>query len=148
MTIEEPALRYIEEAARHALPNEVGGILIGYRQDAGVHVARAVVVPDPSATSCSYAREHAAAQAVLEAVRADEANHSLLGWVGEWHSHPKTGGPSSTDLRELARLAEIDGRATALIVIARGRDSWRAHACLAVSQRVHASVLLTVQDRG
>lgn len=148
VTIEDSALQGIQNAARLALPNEVGGILIGYRRGASVNVVRAVVVVDPSASPYSYARRHAQAQVALDAVRSEEPDNALLGWVGEWHSHPGPSGPSHTDLQELLSLARIDGHAIALIVIALRAHGWTVHARLAVGRRVYAPVQFQVQDRG
>jgi integrative and conjugative element protein (TIGR02256 family) len=105
-------------AAEAAFPRETGGILLGHREGRDVHVERAIAVPDKRASGRTYVRSHDAAQKLLDEALRDE-NTELLGWVGEWHTHPEASGPSPRDLRELSRLAREDGQAVAVVVLIR-----------------------------
>jgi hypothetical protein len=42
---------------------------------------------------------------------------TVLGYVGEWHSHPAPLGASTQDLEELTRISQGTGQPIALIVL-------------------------------
>jgi proteasome lid subunit RPN8/RPN11 len=88
-------------AATTALPNETGGILLGYRTLDGVRVTGAIEVPDRRATGTSYRRSHRHASRKLATALALEPAGSPVGYVGEWHSHPAPQPPSAPDLTAL-----------------------------------------------
>lgn len=127
----------LEEAgalANAALPNETGGILLGYRADGKVMVERFLEVPDEPAEPTSYGRRHAAAEEALGRVLGSEPQGSPLGYVGEWHSHPLPFDPSARDLREFRRSARATSPPIALVVLAHGPSdgSWIPRAWVAL----------------
>lgn len=116
------------EAARalatQALPSETGGILLGHRVGKDVAVERLVEVIDTHANAASYRREHALAERALSSVLARESESSLLGYVGEWHTHPGPTEASSLDLRELRSIARASDQPIALVVLMRTSGLW------------------------
>lgn len=98
-----------------ALPNETGGILVGYfdfSQKIAVIVDALPAPLDSVSTPCSFQR---GTHGVEE--RLSEINTMTLGnvhYVGEWHTHPKNHSalPSSLDIYQLGELAismHVDG---------------------------------------
>lgn len=137
------AARAIESAGSACLPQETGGILLGWRTPTTVHVERAVEVVDDQATSTTYERDHERSEAALAAALKDEPAGSPVGYVGEWHTHPGACGPSAMDRGALGRIATRRGAAPiALLVPAwqqAGACQW--HGRIGLGKRaVHAEV--------
>jgi proteasome lid subunit RPN8/RPN11 len=129
--------------AERAAPRETGGILLGHRDGSDVHVERCIVVPDQQASGHTYVRSYKAAQRLLDEALGDR-RRQLMGWVGEWHSHPNPGGPSPRDLRELSRLAREDGQAVALVVLVRKKAQWTPQGRVAIGWLPRAARVETV----
>ncbi|TDP98157.1 Mov34/MPN/PAD-1 family protein [Labedaea rhizosphaerae] len=85
-----------------ALPRETGGLLVGWWDLGTVFIKDAVEVVDPEATSVGWSRHQETAQRILDQTL-EQIAHPWLGYVGDWHSHPKPCPPSDTDLRTLAQ---------------------------------------------
>lgn len=91
------------------LPNETGGILLGYHdfnQSMIVIVQALPAPPDSISTSNSFIRGTVGClQAVEEAAR---RTAGVVVYVGEWHSHPKghSARPSNTDINQITSLAQ------------------------------------------
>lgn len=114
--VDGSAIRIAEHEASKRLPKETGGILIGYREANTVKVDMFVEVLDEEAGLYSYFRRHAIAEAALSEILKDESASSPMGYVGEWHTHPKSVGASRQDLREVSLVAKYALGAIALIV--------------------------------
>ena len=127
LLIDQMVWQTLKRSAREALPREVGGILLGYYQAEGPRVVIAPVVPDPRATRIRYRRDARAAALILEAHQNADVT-GLLGYLGEWHTHPLPVGPSNTDVASAQRLAKDGGHDVALLVIALGPGGWVGHA--------------------
>jgi integrative and conjugative element protein (TIGR02256 family) len=110
------ALRGADDAARAALPDETGGILLGFHTPDLIVVTRILLVPDPHSSRHSYLRHRLRAQAQMAANHTDLP--SIVGYVGEWHTHPADLGPSRTDARTLGATARLAASPVALIVLA------------------------------
>src|SRR5690606_35775565 len=98
----------LREWRRHGFPNETGGVLLGYYDS---NVGTLVIVdalpapPDSKATAGSFERGiEGLKEAVDEAAR---RTAGIVGYVGEWHSHPKghSASPSRDDSIQLIHLA-------------------------------------------
>ncbi|HVW80733.1 MAG TPA: Mov34/MPN/PAD-1 family protein [Mycobacteriales bacterium] len=114
-------------AGRDALPKETGGILLGFRTPTQVVVTRVIVVEDPRSSRTRYQRRRRRAQQQLMAALADAPG--VLGYVGEWHTHPENQQPSSTDVSAVAETARLAGGPIAMLVIAYpGTGPPRVHA--------------------
>lgn len=117
----------LRTTATRALPRETGGLLLGHYTDRGPRVTAAPAVPDPRATRIRYRRDSESAARILgDHIQADEAD--LLGYLGEWHTHPLPAGPSPADVRAVARLAGHGGHEVALLVLSFGPRGWVGHA--------------------
>lgn len=84
------------------LPNETGGVLVGYADSAGRTVVTGVVGPGPQAlrTPTRFRRDGEHAQAEVDRLHRDSGGRD--DYVGEWHSHPASVGPSSVDRGSMA----------------------------------------------
>jgi len=103
-----------------ALPQETGGILLGFRTSDLVVVTQALTVADPRSNRHSYQRHRQAAQAKMAAAGINKTPG--IGYVGEWHTHPLDCPPSATDIRALTATARLTTTAVALIVLAHRAD--------------------------
>lgn len=102
-------------------PNEIGGILIGYRHDNGIVVLDALHVPSQMRPT-RYERSHALASLVLDTYFGALAADSPAGYVGEWHSHPTVHSASSQDLVELSDIALATASLVGLLVVGADDD--------------------------
>ena len=118
------ALDHIVSEGAQALPVETGGILLGFRTPEAIVVTRAVSVPDPPSSRHSYRLRRRRAQALMSAAQVDAP--AVIGYVGEWHSHPADVPPSRTDERALGAAARMAAGPVALLVPAYPA-SGRAH---------------------
>ncbi|GAA0305402.1 Mov34/MPN/PAD-1 family protein [Kineococcus aurantiacus] len=115
--ITRTALHEAATAGAAALPMETGGILLGFRTPDLVVVTRTVTVPDPRSNSRSYLRRREPAQALLNAAPMPAQDLQVVGYVGEWHTHPADSPPSRTDIQALGDTARLLDAPAALIVL-------------------------------
>jgi integrative and conjugative element protein (TIGR02256 family) len=99
---------HLRSLRQKGLPSETGGVLLGYYDfniKAVVLVAVLPAPPDSKASPGSFERGIAGlADAVNDAER---RTAGMVGYIGEWHSHPpgNSASPSSYDLAQLIHLA-------------------------------------------
>lgn len=124
--IDGPALNLAISAGQSALPRETGGILLGHFVDGEPTVTMAPVVTDSRATRIRYRRDVLVASRTLDLHIAGDRS-GLLGYLGEWHTHPLPVGPSRIDHRAIHALARDGGDEVLLLVISRGLSGWRPH---------------------
>jgi proteasome lid subunit RPN8/RPN11 len=110
-----PVRDELRSAAAAAAPKETGGLLLGWWDGPRVIVRHAVEVPDRRATRESWTRRPRVARRVLRQAL-DEFDHPLLGYVGDWHSHPSVCAASSRDLDSIAETSKQYDRALVLLV--------------------------------
>ena len=116
--VAEDALADGERLALEALPNELGGILVGWWEGNSTAVVVGVLsVPDDAAGRTHYERRHSRAQQALDSYRVSHGD-PRLGYIGEWHSHPAPQPPSSTDRSELVAIVRESKKRAALVVLA------------------------------
>jgi integrative and conjugative element protein (TIGR02256 family) len=99
-----------------ALPRETGGILLGFRTPDLIVVTRALTIADPHSSRHGYLRRHHRARTRMTLDRGDAP--PIVGYVGEWHTHPDDVGPSPTDRRALVAIARRARGPVALVVLA------------------------------
>lgn len=116
--------------AQMALPLETGGILLGWYQLDDIHVADAIVVPDPSATATSYRRGRVEGNEVLAAYMMDHPEDTPVGYVGEWHSHPGSAGPSPLDMLSFLNITQSANQPLAQVVMTLQHDGWQLVVCM------------------
>ena len=89
-------------AARRSHPIETGGILVGVHVDGQPWITSAIEISSPDRGRRHFKIPAGATQrAVLSARQGDPR----LGYLGDWHSHPKCLGPSPTDRATLALIS-------------------------------------------
>lgn len=104
--LSEAAARLIRDAAREALPDETGGVLVGVSVDERPWVTEAILVPSPKSSPVYYELSGAERRAAVDGARGRDRRQ---GYIGEWHSHTYDTGPSPLDRKTMARLAGEDG---------------------------------------
>lgn len=98
----------IRDLRTRGFPKETGGVLLGYHDfniGATVIVAGLPAPPDSKSSPGSFERGIAG---LAEAVNdASKRTAGIVGYIGEWHSHPPghSASPSSDDLVQLIHLA-------------------------------------------
>lgn len=111
------------------LPRETGGVILGYVDQKRRSIHMVDVLPAPTDSAESPAEFVRGAAGVREAI--DEAaskTAGIVGYLGEWHSHPRhsSAEPSTTDDRLLAHLADtlvLDGVPGLMVIVGEGNVS-------------------------
>lgn len=104
---DEALVSQLRELRSSELPNETGGVLLGYydfNESAVVIVAGLPAPPDSVSTPTQFVR---GVSGVADSVnQATERTAGIVGYVGEWHSHPPhhDAQPSRDDLVQLCYL--------------------------------------------
>jgi integrative and conjugative element protein (TIGR02256 family) len=96
-----PVAAELNDLATAAAARETGGLLLGWWDDGALVVRHAVEAPDSQASRSSWNRRPGVAKQALSAAL-KELDHPLLGYVGDWHSHPEVCAASDRDTRSLA----------------------------------------------
>jgi proteasome lid subunit RPN8/RPN11 len=102
LVMSEVAHDTLTAAANAAHPLETGGVMIDVYVDGRPWVTRVVEI-----ASRDRGRRHYQLPAGMTrpAVRAARAEDARLGYLGDWHSHPKDVRPSAVDLASLALVS-------------------------------------------
>ncbi|HBR68794.1 MAG TPA: hypothetical protein DEA55_05395 [Rhodospirillaceae bacterium] len=106
--MDEGVEHQLRQLRNTALPNETGGVLLGYYDfnvNAVVVVCGLPSPPDSQSTPGMFER---GVSGLAESVKeATERTAGIVGYVGEWHSHPPnhSATPSGDDLIQLLHLA-------------------------------------------
>lgn len=125
-------LRKLHDLRQHALPNETGGVLLGYPD----HLHRMLYVvdvlsspPDSDEWPTSYIRGCDGLKEAVDGVARRTAGE--VEYLGEWHSHPDKSlcEPSSADIESLSWLTDHmfrDGMPALMAIVCEGDDVvWR-----------------------
>jgi hypothetical protein len=89
-------------------PNETGGVLLGYYDfNIGAVVVVAGLPPPPDSKSSPGSFERGVAGLAEAVAEASRRTAGVVGYIGEWHSHPPghSASPSRDDLVQLVHLA-------------------------------------------
>lgn len=120
------ALHQILKTAENALPDETGGVLMGYWHN-GEPAITDVVGPGPHATHRPAGFHPDAAWQRREVARLYELSARRHCYLGDWHTHPDGGtSPSKLDRLTLRSIA-MDPEARAprpIMLIAAGGGRW------------------------
>lgn len=105
---DEGFIEQIRSLRYQALPNETGGILLGYtdHQLKTISIVKGMPAPpDSISTPTSFIRGYEGQEEVLLETRRRTAG--IVDYIGDWHSHPPrhSSRPSSDDMNLLASLA-------------------------------------------
>jgi len=112
----------IRDQFHSAYPNETGGTLIGFvhSKRRAVYVTRVVEPPpDSEGTTARFRRGVFRLSETVKQIQ--QASDGLLGYVGEWHSHPNgSGQPSQRDretMDEIRIHLEPQGLPTLMLIV-------------------------------
>jgi len=99
--IAEQAAEVIHLAASKAHPRETGGILVGVLVEGRPWITHAVEIRGQRATLSSYEVPSGTRSQVVDEVR---KVYPCVGYLGEWHVHPKDIGASVVDIEAIRRI--------------------------------------------
>jgi integrative and conjugative element protein (TIGR02256 family) len=106
--IDDGVEEQVRELRRQEFPNETGGVLLGY-YDFNINAVVVVAgLPAPSDSNTSPGSFERGIAGLAEAVKdAAQRSAGMVGYIGEWHSHPKdhSASPSHHDFVQLIHLA-------------------------------------------
>ena len=112
--ISETAVQTILDSAAGAHPLEAGGLLVGVRAGPYPWITHALEVPSTDVSGIHYVFPAGITHSLIRHVRRVDKR---LGYLGEWHVHPADVGPSPTDVRTIATIA--DSAPNPILAIAR-----------------------------
>jgi len=142
--LSETARTTLRDAARAALPNEIGGVLLGCIIDGRPTIDRIVEIPNPDATPTAFRIPADATTAAVAQARDDDAR---LGYLGDWHSHPSGSPPSPRDLASMLATAPDSGVARpTLIIVHPTEEGDDIHAYTATPVGLRAAHICTAGD--
>lgn len=107
IVIDEEIIRLLHTLRKRELPNETGGILLGYADHFSkrLYIVEALGAPgDSISEEDNFTRGIAGLQQLIEV--AEQRTGGVVTYVGEWHSHPDKVAPiaSRTDLYQMQYL--------------------------------------------
>jgi hypothetical protein len=109
----------IAAATARALPNEAGGVLLGYRHDSYFVVTNVLQIKG-HATATSFVRDDVEANRLLTEFLSNRDPSDPVGYIGEWHSHPAPVGASPRDLESIRATARSHPQPLILLVYSVG----------------------------
>jgi integrative and conjugative element protein (TIGR02256 family) len=112
------------------LPNETGGVLLGYidRKLQSIFVVDILSAPsDSRGDSSGFTRGVEGLKEQIETAQTRTAN--VVSYIGEWHSHPPgiSTNPSEQDIKLLTTLAETlkpDGLPGLMLIVGGSEEKW------------------------
>lgn len=122
ITLTDQARQALIAVARRSAAIERGGLLVGFREGSDILVEDILEVPDTRAGRTTYLRREGPARAALDAYLARPGTDKLVGYVGEWHTHPRPVGPSAVDEAAMRAMVRANRRTVGLIVAALDDD--------------------------
>jgi len=105
------------------LPEETGGILLGYVDQKSKSIYVVDALPAPSDSSASTTHFERGIEGVhRQVISSSERTHKTVGYIGDWHSHPEGCGsnPSVDDLylaAYLGSLFSLDGQPALMMIV-------------------------------
>lgn len=115
------------EEARHCLPNETGGALMGYWADRSTVVITDVIGPGPNAKHSRHSFYPDAEYHDREIERIYTASDWLHTYLGDWHTHPNGSARTSRkDRKTLSAIASDPGARAPrpIMAILAGNKDW------------------------
>lgn len=119
----ESAETLMREAAVRAHPHETGGILVGVWAEGRPWVTHACEVRSPDAGPTHYVLPVGATRNLVEQMRRIDAR---VGYLGDWHTHPRDATASGVDRRTVRRQT-ARGHSDAGIVLLIARRQGAGH---------------------
>ena len=118
--------RQVRDLRASNLPNETGGVLLGYYDLTVNSLVIVAALPAPPDSKSSQAAFERGVEGLKEAVaEANKRTRGVVEYVGEWHSHPEghSAKPSGDDLIQLIHLAmgmDDDGLPGVQLIVGEG----------------------------
>ncbi|MFE4950149.1 Mov34/MPN/PAD-1 family protein [Leifsonia sp. NPDC056665] len=119
-------LKQLAGVAMDALPNETGGLLIGWRDGETVVVCAWLQLGTPNPRRNRFEIDSKKATSALKGYLRTAAN-PLEGYVGAWHTHPALEAPSGRDFETFRSSAAATQAPLAFVVLATEGSSSVAH---------------------
>ena len=123
VSIDKGLLDKLHLFRKKELPNETGGILLGYYDFNLMNLVIVDSIPAPKDSDSAQSWFERGTQGLTEAVKdATNRTSGVVGYVGEWHSHPDecSTNPSQDDKIQLIELAismEEDGLPAVIVIV-------------------------------
>ena len=122
----------VRQCRAEKLPNETGGVLLGYFDlpNASVYLVDVLSAPaDSQGDPSGFIRGIDGLSAAVQ--RVSERTGGIVGYVGEWHSHPpgSSAQPSTADMCQMASLAYAlhrDGLPALMLIVGEHEERWLA----------------------
>jgi integrative and conjugative element protein (TIGR02256 family) len=106
VSISDVLAEEIREESERFAPLETGGVVLGWREGRGMVLRVAeIVAAGPGARRERSRFEPDGPWQRARIAELYEASGRTLSYLGDWHSHPKGGGPSSLDRSTARRIA-------------------------------------------
>lgn len=128
--IDEHTVSNLYRIRKENLPNETGGILIGYvdQKLKSIYIVDFLLAPKDSDSSPSGFTRGTVGLSEKLANIIDRTNH-IVNYIGEWHSHPKgaSAKPSKIDLQQMSQFLKImavDGLLHIMIIVGENEISY------------------------
>ena len=127
---DEGVSRKVRALRAGKLPNETGGVLLGYFDLARDSVYVVDVMPEPLDSQGDATGFTRGIDGLDVAVRvASERTAGIVGYIGEWHSHPQGSNaqPSSADIYQMTHLAvelHRDGLPALMLIVGEHEERW------------------------
>lgn len=120
----------VRQLRAEQLPNETGGVLLGYFDLPNASVYLVDVLPAPADSQgdpSGFTRGIDGLSAAVKQV--SERTGGIVDYVGEWHSHPPGSGarPSTADMYQMASLASAlhrDGLPALMLIVGEDEEYW------------------------
>lgn len=121
---DEALARKLHQLRERSLPDETGGVVLGYvdQKRSTIQLVDTLPAPvDSEASATGFTRGTAGLREAL--AEAGTRTAGIVGYLGEWHSHPrrKPATPSAEDQALLAYLAQtlsLDGMPAVMLIVA------------------------------
>ena len=122
----------VQQCRAEKLPNETGGVLLGYFDLPSTSVYLVDVLPAPADSQGDPSGFTRGIDGLSTAVqRVSERTGGIVGYVGEWHSHPpgSSAWPSTADIYQMTSLAcalHRDGLPALMLIVGEHEERWLA----------------------
>ena len=121
LLISETAAAELTRHAEESHPIETGGILIGVFAGDRPWITRAIEIPSANRSKLHYVLPAGSTIGTVDRAREEDER---LGYLGEWHAHPRDAGPSPVDEATLHGLCTVVGTDTVLVLARRREDRY------------------------
>lgn len=106
--IPENLISEMKEQLEQSKPNETGGILAGHINSMTLTITITRLIPPPADSEFSQIEFTLGTDGLKEEIiNLSEKSNGHIAYVGTWHTHPKGGSASATDMATLKELVNV-----------------------------------------